>query len=107
MPTCADPDVWIRDAGDCYECVVVHVDDTFTALKDPDPFCAALTSAPWNCKLKNVEEPNYHLGGDFSRDADGAFCCGASTCVNRIVENFKNVFGEAPTECVAPLDKNC
>ena len=27
VPTYADPDVWIRDAGNCYEYVVVYVDD--------------------------------------------------------------------------------
>ena len=70
-PTYADPDVWIRDAGTCYEYVVVYVDDILTALKDPKSFYSALQSDPWNYKLKNVEEPRYHLGGDFFRDSDG------------------------------------
>ena len=68
-PSYADPDVWYRDAGDCYEYVVVYVDDIFTALKEPDEFCKALQSDPWNCKLKNAEEPRHHLGGDFFEDA--------------------------------------
>ena len=37
-PTYADPDVWIWVAGDCYEYVVVYVDNIFTALKDPEEF---------------------------------------------------------------------
>ena len=79
MPTYANPNVWIRDAGDVYEYVVVYVDDLLTALKDPDSFCKELQSDPWNHKLKNVEEPRFHLGGDFFRDKDGTLCYGAQT----------------------------
>eukprot|EP00977_Amphora_coffeiformis_P022030 scaffold10291_cov130-Amphora_coffeaeformis.AAC.1 len=78
-PTYADPDVWIRDGGDCYEYIVVYVDDIFTALKEPVIFYDAIQSEPWNYKLKNVEEPKYHLDGDFFRDSDGTFCYGAQT----------------------------
>ena len=45
-PTYADPNVWIHDAGDVYEYVVVYVDDILTALKDPDSFCKELQSDP-------------------------------------------------------------
>ena len=55
-PTYADPNVWIRDAGDVYEYVVVYIDDILTALKDPDSFHKELQSDPWNYKLKNVED---------------------------------------------------
>ena len=104
-PTYADPDVWIRDAGDCYEYVVVYVDDILTALKDPDKFYKSLQSPPWNYKLKNVEEPKYHLGGDFFRDKDGTLCYGAQTYVKRLVDTFKQLFGIPPTELHAPMDK--
>ena len=103
-PTYADPDVWIRDAGSCHEYVVVYVDDIMTALKNPKEFYDALRSDPWNYKLKNVEEPKYHLGGDFFRDKDGTFCYGSQTYAKRLVENYKNMFGELPTEYHAPMD---
>eukprot|EP00977_Amphora_coffeiformis_P003476 scaffold640_cov166-Amphora_coffeaeformis.AAC.12 len=45
-PTYADPDVWIRDGGDCYEYIVVYVDDIFTALKEPAIFYDAIQSEP-------------------------------------------------------------
>ena len=106
VPTYADPDVWMRDAGDCYEYVCVYVDDLFTALKDPDEFFKALTSEPWNYKLKGVEEPKYHLGGDFFRDKDGTFCYGAQTYVKRLVKNYEMIFGETPQDFHSPMDKD-
>ena len=105
-PCKADPDVWMRDAGDCYEYVVVYVDDIFSALKNPDEFYGKLMSDPWNYKLKNVEEPKYHLGGDFFCDKDGTYCYGAQTYIKRMVENYRMMFGELPPEVHAPLDKD-
>ena len=101
-PTYADPNVWIRDAGDVYEYVVVYVDDILTALKDPDSFYKELQSDPWNHKLKNVEEPRFHLGGDFFREKDGTLCYGAQTYVKRLVETYKELFGEQPKASVLP-----
>ena len=105
FPSYADPDVWLRDAGDCYEYVVVYVDDILTALKDPEEFYTAIQSDPWNYKLKNVEEPKYHLGGDFFRDSDGTLCYGAQTYVKRMCENYDNMFGEPVKEYFSPLEK--
>ena len=73
-PTYANPNVWMRDAGDVYEHVVVYIDNILTALKIPDSFYKELQSDLWNYKLKNVEEPKYYLGGDFFRDKDGTLC---------------------------------
>ena len=81
IPTYADPDVWIRDAGNCYEYVVVYVDDILTALKNPKEFYDSIQGEPWNYKLKNVEEPKYHLGGDLFRYKDGTYCYGSQTYI--------------------------
>lgn len=37
-PTKADPDIWIRDAGRCYEYVCSYVDDLTAILKEPESF---------------------------------------------------------------------
>ena len=105
-PTYADPDVWIRDAGDCYEYVVMYVDDLLTALKNPKEFYETLSKDPYNYKLKNVEEPSYHLGGDFFRDKDGTYCYGAQTYSKRLIDNYRLMFGSLPTEYHAPMDKD-
>ena len=46
QPSCADPDAWMHDAGDCCEHVVVCVDDILMALKNPDEFYKRLMSDP-------------------------------------------------------------
>ena len=78
----------------------------FYALEDPKTFYDTLMSDPWNYKLKNVEEPRYHLGGDFFRDKDGTYCHGAQTHAKRLSENYKFLFGEPPREYHAPIDKD-
>jgi len=47
--------------------------------------------------MKNVEEPKYHLGGDFFRDRDGTYNYGCQTYVKRLVDNYKQLCGELPT----------
>ena len=37
-PTFANPDVWMRNAGDVYEYVCVYVNDLLVAMKDPKAF---------------------------------------------------------------------
>ncbi len=86
--------------------MVAYVDDIFSTLKDPNTFYKQLQSDPWNCKLKNVEEPRHHLGGDFFHDKDGTYCYGAQTYVKQMVENYKMLYGELPPEVHAPLEKD-
>ena len=42
-PSLADPDLWYRDAGDCYEYICVYVDDLMAIMKDPNNFFETLT----------------------------------------------------------------
>jgi hypothetical protein len=102
-PSLADPDVWMRDAGDMWEYICVYVDDLFAA--DPKAFADRLRSDPWNYKLKRRDEPTYHLGGDFRRDPGGTLAYSAQTYVERMVKNDETIFGEKPREYRAPAAK--
>ena len=104
--TYADFNVWIRDTGDCYKYFVAYIDDILTALKDPDSFHKELQSCPWDYKLKNIEEPKCHLGGDFFCDKDGTLCYGTQTYVKHLVDACEELFGEQPKEVHSPLDKD-
>ena len=56
-PCLADPDVWLRDAGDCYEYVCVYyVDDLMAIMHDPPAFFQTLQS-DYNYDLKGVGDP--------------------------------------------------
>ena len=104
-PCKSDPDVWICDAGNCYEYVCVYVDDLMVILKDPDAFFRSLVEEH-NYKLKGVGPPEYHLGGNFYRDANGTLAWGAKTYIQKLLKNYEIMFGELPKEWSAPLDKN-
>jgi hypothetical protein len=106
FPSFADPDVWMRDAGDHYEYVVVYVDDLIAAMKKPEEFYDKLRGDPWNYTLKGVGTPSYHLGGDFFKDKDGTQCYGGQTYVKRLLDNYQTMFGHLPREYYAPLDKD-
>ena len=105
VPSKGDPDVWLRDAGDCYEYICVYVDDILVAMKDPDEFMSRLQSDPWNYKLTGLTEPSYHLGADFFRDKDGTLSMGCQTYVNRMIASYKQIFGELPKKVFAPLEE--
>ena len=104
LPSKADPDVWLRDAGDVYEFVCTYVDDLLVAMKNPREFMSILQSEPYNYKLKGVGPPRYHLGADFFRDKDGCLCYGAQTYIKRMCETYEQMFGKPPVKKVrSPL----
>jgi hypothetical protein len=102
-PSYADPDVWMREREDHWEYLAVYVDDLMAIMKDPDEFFRILVDK-YKYKLKGVGPPQYHLGGDFSRDADGTLTWGASTYVKKLLVNYELMFHSLPTEWSAPLD---
>ena len=75
-PCINEPDLWLRDAGDHYEYICVYVDDLLAIMKEPEAFFELLTKK-YNYKLKGVETPQYHLGGNYFRDPDGTLGWGA------------------------------
>ena len=94
-PCIADPDVWLRDAGDVYEYVCVYVDDLMAIMKDPTQFFTDLNEKH-NYDLKGVGDPEFHLGATFCRDKDGTLAIDATRYVKKVVENFRKNFGEEP-----------
>ena len=61
MPTKADPDLWLRDAGDHYEYIAVYSDDLLVFSKDPVKILRGLETL---YLLKGVGRPEFYLGGD-------------------------------------------
>ena len=104
FPCRAEPDIWMRDAGDCYEYVAVYVDDLAFALKDPQAFVKILQEEH-NFKLKGTGPIEHHLGADFARDSDGILKMTPTKCINRLGDACERMFGEKPSQRFqAPLE---
>ena len=88
-----DPDVWMRDAGDVYEYVVMYVDDLLAIMKDLQSFFDVLKSNTHNYKLKNIGLPKYHLGANYNHDTDGILFMGAQTYVKCLLKNLELLYG--------------
>ena len=99
----ASPDVWMRPTKDYYEYIAVYVDDLAIVAKDPKAIVDILQNK-YNYKLKGVGSIDYHLGGNFSRDADGTLSYGPKKYIDKILANYVKQFGTYPVERVSPLE---
>ena len=98
-----DPDLWMHDAGDLWEYIVVYVDDIIVAMRDAKHFFDELQGPNVGFTMKGVGKPNYHLGADFFYDDDGTLCFGSQTYAKRLCSTFETLFGEQPKPYFAPL----
>ena len=106
-PSKAEEDIWMRDQGDHYEYIAVYVDDLMIASRKPQAIIDSLTSEPVGFKLKGTGPVTFHLGCDYYRDEDGTLCVGPQKYIDRMVDSYKQLFGEAPKHNVqSPLEKN-
>ena len=102
-PSYANPNVWIRDAGDIYEYVIVYVDDLIAVMKNPKSFFDALQKEPHNYTLKGCSEPKYHLGADIFRDEDDTLALSAQTYSKHLLDNYEHLYGSYHARQRAPL----
>ena len=101
---CVDPDLWMRDAGDLWEYVIVYVDDIIVAMKDAKHFFDELQGLNVGFTMKGVGKPNYHLGANFFYDDDSTLCFGSQTYAKQLCSTFETLFGEQPKPYFALLD---
>ena len=64
LPSHADPDVWMMDAGSHWEYICVYVDDLLIHSKNP---MAIIEELKQRYKLKGVGYPEFFLGADIKR----------------------------------------
>ena len=100
-----DLDMWMCDAIDVWEYIVVYVEDIIVAMKDLKSFFEELQDPEKvRFKMKGVGSPTYHLGADFFHDDDGTLCLGLQTYAKQLCSNFERLYGEAPKSVFSPLD---
>ena len=105
--TCShvDLDMWMCDADNAWEYIVVYVDNIIVAMKDPKSFFDELQDPEKvGFKMKGVGSPTYHVKADFFRDNDGMLCLGSQTYAKRLCSNFEWLYGEASKSVFSPLD---
>ena len=105
FPCKAEPDIWMRDAGDKYEYMVVYVDDLALALKEPEVLVKVLKEK-YKFKLKGTGPIDVHLGMSFSRDEVGILCISSRMYLDKIHAGYDRIFGGPPSQNVqSPLEK--
>lgn len=99
----AEPDIWLRRAGDVYEYIAVYVDDLAMAMTDPAAFTTILQER-YNFKLKGTGSITFHLGCDFFRDHTGVLCMSPHKYIEKMVDGYIRMFQSKPKATVySPL----
>jgi hypothetical protein len=105
-PSKAEADIWMRDCGDHYEYIACYVDDLMIVSKNPQTIIDSLQAKPHSFKLKGTGPCTFHLGCDFFRDEDGVLCVGPRKYIERMCDQYEQIFGEKPkTNVTSPLIK--
>ena len=103
FPCITEPHVWMRRNGNVHECVSVHVDDLETAMLDPKSFIDNLEQKH-HFESKGSGGWNFHLGADFTCDADGTSCVTPTKHIKeQLVSSHVKMFGSEPSMNVSSL----
>jgi len=97
-----EKDIWIRDMGDYYEYIAAYVDDLMIVGKDPDSIIK-MPMEKYQFKLKGTGPTEFHLGCDFFRDEEGVLCYAPKKHIEKILENYRRIFGTWPKPATSPL----
>jgi hypothetical protein len=85
--------------------IAVYTDDLAIAMKNPKEFTDILETKH-NIKLKGTRPITFHLGVDFTRDNDNTLCISPTKYIEKLIKNYKKLFGMKPRQNVtSPLDK--
>jgi len=97
-----EKDIWMRDCGDHYKYIAAYVDDLMIASKDPDSIIKILMEK-YHFKLKGTGPTDFHLGCDFFRDEEGVLCYAPKKYIEKILENYRRIYGTWPKPATSPL----
>jgi hypothetical protein len=83
----------------------VYVDELTLAMKDPATF-AEILKTKHGFHFKGTGPLAFHLGADFYRGTKGILSMVPRKYVERLINNYVQVFGEKPrTNVYSPLEK--
>ena len=99
----ADKDIWMRKQGDHYEYIAVYVDDLLIASKAPEEIIKDL-EVTHGFKLKGTGAVEFHLGCNYFRDNEGILCYAPRQYIEKMMDNYKRLFGSLPKKSKTPLE---
>ena len=99
----ADKDIWMRKRGDHYEYIAVYVDDLLIATKAPEEIIKELKETH-GFKLKGTGAVEFHLGCNYFRDSNGILCYAPRQYIEKMMDNYKRLFGGLPKKSKTPLE---
>jgi len=102
FPSKTEKDIWMRDRGDHYKYIAVYVDDLLFASKGPETTVKTLMEK-YQFKLKGTGPTEFHLGCDFFRDEEGVLCYAPKKYIEKILENYRRIYGSWPKPATSPL----
>ena len=105
FPSKAERDIWMRHMGDHYEYIAVYVDDLLIASRNPAEIVSKLLDV-YKFKLKGTGPVSFHLGCDFFRDDEGNLCYAPKKYIDKMLENYRRIYGTMPKKAHSPLVKN-
>ena len=109
-PSKADPDLWLRDAGDHYEYVAKYIDDILIMSRNPKSILESLQKPKGPYDFKGVGSPEYYLGGDiriyYEGDSIVELSLSSKTYVKRICDKIKGLMGWKLKGYMNPMDPN-
>ena len=110
VPSKADQDVWMRDAGDYYEYVAKYIDDLLIILKNPKNILEQLSKSNRPYDFKGVGNPEYYLGGDiciqYKGDSIKKLKLSSHTYINWICDKIEKVMNWKLKGYMNPMDPN-
>jgi hypothetical protein len=96
----------MRCVDEHYEYIATYVDDLAVSSKDPKAITNTLMNK-YNLKLKGTGEIEYHLSMSFHRNDRNELCISPQWYIEKMVDNYKQLFGESPSHRLqSPLESN-
>jgi hypothetical protein len=102
FPCKDEPDIWMKCVDDHYEYIATYVDNLAISSKDPKAITDTLMNR-YNFKLKGTGEIECHLGMSFRRNDRNELCISPQWYIEKMVDNYKRLFGESPSHHSQPL----
>jgi hypothetical protein len=81
----------------------VYVVDLLIAARNPKEIVQALEERH-KFRLKEDGPLTYNSGCDYLRDQDGTLCFGQRKYITKMMDEFKNMYGNKPKEYTSPLE---